>query len=124
MNFSRVALNGFLIFVGIALFFLLMEMVGLSNQIYLRLVNFIFVIWGVNKTIKSNYQDHIYGYFTNLTAGIFTALVSLALGIFSFIAMLNTKARATVVLTNTCKTMLLPIFLAEVSHHCTSLFRH
>lgn len=91
MNFSRIALNGFLIFVGIALFFLLMEMVGLSNQIYLRLVNFIFVIWGVNKTIKSNYHEHIYGYFTNLTSGIFTAIVSLVLGIFSFIAYVEYK---------------------------------
>lgn len=85
MNFSRIVINGFLIYVGIALFFLLMEQLGWSDQIYLRLVNFVFVIWGVNKTIKANYEDHINGYFTNLTAGIFTAIVSLILGIFSFI---------------------------------------
>jgi hypothetical protein len=86
MNFSRITVNGFIIYVGIALFFLLMEMVGWSDQIYLRLVNFIFVIYGVNRTIKGNYEEHIYGYFTNLTSGIFTALVSLILGLFSFIA--------------------------------------
>lgn len=86
MNFSRIVINGIIIYVGIALFFLLMEVVGWSDQIYLRLVNFIFVIYGVNRTIKSNYEDRIGGYFANLTSGIFTALVSLILGIFSFIA--------------------------------------
>lgn len=85
MNFSRIALNGFIIYVGIALFFLLMEMIGWSDQIYLRLVNFIFVIYGVNRTIKGNFEEHINGYFTNLISGVFTAVISLALGIFSFI---------------------------------------
>jgi hypothetical protein len=91
MNFSRIAINGFIIYLGIALFFLLMEMVGWSDQVYLRLVNFIFVIYGVNKTIKSNYEDHINGYFTNLMSGIFTAIISLALGIFSFIGYIEYK---------------------------------
>jgi hypothetical protein len=85
MNYQRIIINGFIIYVGIALFFLLMEMVGWSDQIYLRLVNFIFVIYGVNRTIKGNYEEHINGYFSNLVAGIFTAVISLALGIFSFI---------------------------------------
>ncbi|MCO6147832.1 hypothetical protein [Flavobacterium sp. NRK1] len=91
MNFSRIAINGFIIYLGIALFFLLMEMVGWSDQVYLRLVNFIFVIYGVNKTIKSNYEDHINGYFTNLMSGIFTAIISLALGILSFIGYIEYK---------------------------------
>ncbi len=91
MNFSRIVINGLIIYVGIALFFLLMEMVGWSDQVYLRLVNFIFVIYGVNKTIKSNYHDHVGGYFTNLVSGIFTAIISLALGIFSFIGYIEYK---------------------------------
>lgn len=91
MNFKRIVINGFLIYIGIALFFLLMEMVGLSDHVYLRLVNFIFVIWGVNKTIKSNFEDHTDGYFTNLVSAIFTALVSLALGVFSFIGYIEYK---------------------------------
>jgi len=85
MNFQRIVINGFIIYVGIALFFLLMEMVGWSDQIYLRLVNFIFVIYGVNKTLKANSHDNTNGYFSNLVSGILTAIVSLALGIFSFI---------------------------------------
>lgn len=91
MNFSRIVINGLIIYVGIALFFLLMEVVGWSDQVYLRLFNFIFVIYGVNKTIKSNYEDHLGGYFANLVSGIFTALVSLILGIFSFIGYIEYK---------------------------------
>ncbi len=91
MNFSRIVINGFIIYACIALFFLLMEVVGWSDQIYLRLINFVFVIYGVNRTIKSNYHDHLGGYFANLVSGIFTALVSLILGIFSFIAYIEYK---------------------------------
>lgn len=91
MKVSRILINGFIIYIGIALFFLLMEVLGWSDQVYLRLVNFIFVIYGVNKTIRSNFKDHIDGYFTNLGAGIFTALVSLALGLVSLVAYIEYK---------------------------------
>ncbi|WP_294819918.1 hypothetical protein [uncultured Flavobacterium sp.] len=85
MKVSRILINGLIIYIAIAAFFLIMEAAGLKDQIYLRLVNFIFVIYGVNRTIKGNFKDHIDGYFTNLIAGILTAMVSLLLGIFSFI---------------------------------------
>lgn len=91
MNFSRIFINGFIIFIGIALFFLLMETMGLADQIYLRLINFVFVIYGVNRTIRSNYKEHTNGYFTNLMSGIFTALVSLFLGLAAFIAYVEYK---------------------------------
>ena len=86
MKFSRIIINGFIIFIGIALFFLLMEVANLSDQVYLRLFNFVFVIYGINRTIKLNYEDHIDGYFTNLLSGILTGIVSLALGLISFVA--------------------------------------
>ncbi|OYQ35115.1 hypothetical protein CHU92_11080 [Flavobacterium cyanobacteriorum] len=63
-----------------------MEWSGLSDQIYLRLVNFVFVIFGINRTIKQNYADKIYGYFTNFLSAIVTGIVSLALGLASFVA--------------------------------------
>lgn len=83
MKFSRVFINGLIIFIGIALYFLLIETLGLADQIYLRLLNFVFVLYGVNRTIKSNYHDGINGYLTNLLAGFLTGMVSLILGIFS-----------------------------------------
>ncbi|NDI98010.1 hypothetical protein GWA97_02875 [Flavobacterium sp. LaA7.5] len=86
MNISRIIINGIIIFIGIALFFLLMEVLNLTDQIYLRLFNFVFVIYGVNLTLKQNHKDRIYGYFTNISAAFLTAFVSLVVGIFSFVA--------------------------------------
>jgi hypothetical protein len=86
MKVSRILLNGLIIFIGIALFFLIMEAANLTHLWYLRLINFIFVIYGVNRTIKSNFKDRIDGYFVNLVSGIATALVSLGLGLISFVA--------------------------------------
>lgn len=86
MKVSRILTNGIIIFIGIALFFVLMEALGLSDQVYLRLVNFVFVIYGVNRTIKQDYKDRIDGYFTNLGSAFLTAVVSAVLTIFAFMA--------------------------------------
>src|SRR5690606_6781128 len=93
MKVSRIIINGIIIFIGIGLFFLLMEKLGLGDKIYLRLVNFIFVIYGVNRTIKQDYEDHIDGYFTNLSSAFFTAFTSLILTIFAFIGYANARGR-------------------------------
>ena len=49
------------------------------------------MIYGVNRTIKGNYKEHIDGYFTNLVSAIFTALVSLVLGLVSLVAYIEYK---------------------------------
>lgn len=84
MKFSRLFINGLIIFIGIGLYFLLIEALDLKGHIYLRLVNFAFVIYGVNRTIRSNYHDGINGYLTNLLAGFLTAMVGLILGLIAF----------------------------------------
>lgn len=84
MKISRLVTNGIIIFIGLGLYFLLIEALNLKDHIYLRLVNFVFVIYGVNKTIKSNYHDGINGYLTNLLAGFVTAMVGLILGLIAF----------------------------------------
>ncbi|TPD68551.1 hypothetical protein [Flavobacterium microcysteis] len=84
MKVSRLLTNGVIIFIGLGLYFLLIEALDLKDHIYLRLVNFIFVIYGVNKTIRSNYHDGISGYLTNLLAGFITAMIGLILGLISF----------------------------------------
>lgn len=84
MKFSRIITNGIIIFACIGAIFLFMEMLGLKDEVWLRLVNFIPVIWGINRTIKGNYKDHIDGYFTNLMSAIFTGLTSLILGLVAF----------------------------------------
>jgi hypothetical protein len=84
MKASRIIINGIIIFICIGLFFLLMDAVGASHIIYLRLVNFVFVIWGINKTIKSNFNDNLNGYFSNIASAILTGLVGLVLSVLAF----------------------------------------
>jgi len=91
MKASRIITNGILIFVLIGLFFLLMDVIGASHIIYLRLVNFVFVIWGINRTIKSNFNDNLNGYFSNIASAILTGLVSLVLSVFSFMMYVEYK---------------------------------
>ena len=86
MKFSRIIINGLIIFACIGAIFLIMELMGLKDEVYLRLINFIPVIWGINNTIRGNYKDHIGGYFTNFLSALFTGLTSLVLGLISFVA--------------------------------------
>lgn len=83
---SRILINGFLIYLCIAIIFFIMEALGLSDEIYLRLLNFIPVIWGINRTIRQNYREHIYGYNTNIGSAFLTGITSLALVLASFVA--------------------------------------
>ena len=91
MKFSRLLINGIIIFIGIGLYFLLIETLGLADQIYLRLLNFVFVIYGINRTIKANYHDGINGYLTNLLAGFLTGMVGLILGLVAFMVYIEAQ---------------------------------
>jgi len=84
MKASRIIINGIIIFVCIGAFFLFMQVLGLHRNIYLRLVNFVFVIYGINRTIQGNFKDNLNGYFTNIGSAILTGLVSLVLSVMAF----------------------------------------
>lgn len=84
MKASRIIINGIIIFACIGAFFLLMQVFGLHRNIYLRLVNFIFVIYGINRTIQGNFRESRNGYFTNIASAILTGLVSLVLSVIAF----------------------------------------
>lgn len=84
MKFSRIITNGIIIFACIGAIFLFMEMLGLKDVVWLRLINFIPVVWGINRTIQGDYKDKIDGYFTNLLSAILTGITSLVLGLIAF----------------------------------------
>lgn len=84
MKTSRIITNGIIIFLGIGIYFLIMDALGLSRNIYLRLLNFVFVFYGVNRTIQGNFREGIDGYFTNLGAAFLTAFTGLVLSVFCF----------------------------------------
>ncbi|HLT75730.1 MAG TPA: hypothetical protein VKZ68_11605 [Ohtaekwangia sp.] len=89
MRFKREFANGFIIFLGIGIYFLILEFAGLSDEFYLRILNVFIVIYGVNRTIKGNYFDGVRGYFTHLLAAIMTSMIGALLSIASLMAYIH-----------------------------------
>lgn len=83
--------NGLLIFMGIAVFFMLMDFLGLAGENYLRIFNAFIVLYGINKTIKSNNQNGINNYLENYFSGIKTGVFGILLGIVGLIVFIQLK---------------------------------
>lgn len=85
MKASRELQNGILIFIGIALYFLFMVLIGLSDVFYLRLFNTLFVLYGVNRTIMMNIHDGETVLVNNAKSAMKTSLVGVFLSIIGLI---------------------------------------
>lgn len=85
MKLKRELINGFIIFLGIAIYFLIIEYLGLADRFYLRILNIVIIAFGINLTIKQNYQDGIGGYFANLLSGILTSMIGAVLSVGSLL---------------------------------------
>lgn len=83
--------NGFKIFLGIGIFFLLMDFLGLTDKNYLRILNAFIVLYGINSTIKSNINKGKTDYFENLVSGFKTGIIGVFLGIVGLIIFIYIK---------------------------------
>ncbi|HOZ73887.1 MAG TPA: hypothetical protein PLI38_01450 [Flavobacterium sp.] len=91
MKYSRELANGFIIFLGIGIYFLILQYMGLSDQFILRIFNIVFVIYGVNRTLTQNHADGIRGYNTNFVSAILTSMIGAVLSIASLLAFIEFK---------------------------------
>ncbi len=91
MKNKTVLKNAFLIFLGIGLFFLLMDFLGLASKNYLRSLNAFIVLYGMHKTIKFNYDKGKMDYFENLFSGFVTGVLGVFLGIVGLIVFIYLK---------------------------------
>lgn len=91
MKLYRELQNGIIIFLAIGIYFLLMEVLGLSDRPYLRVMNLFIVIFGVNRTLKANFKENVNGYFKNLMSGFITAMIGSVLGIIGLMIYINYK---------------------------------
>lgn len=89
MKLSREVFNGYIIFLGIGIFFLLMEVLGLSKYYFLRIFNVFIIIYGLNRTIKSNLADGKTGYLQNLLSSSLTGVIGIILGIIGLALYVN-----------------------------------
>lgn len=83
--------NGFLIFLGIGIFFLLMDLFGLADKNYLRILNAFIVLYGINKTIQFNFNHENSDYLDNLISGFKTGIIGVVLGIIGLILFIYIK---------------------------------
>lgn len=81
MKISQEITNGFLMFLGIGTYFLLMEVLGLSNNYILRIFNVLIVIYFLNKTIKFNIKNGKNNYLDNMLSAALTGVIGIILGI-------------------------------------------
>lgn len=91
MNISKELNNGILIFISIGIYFLLMELLGLSDVFLLRLLNILIVVYFINKTIKSNYKEGKTEYLENIISGSLTSLIGVALSVAGLLAYISMK---------------------------------
>ncbi len=91
MKFKRELINGIIIFLGIGIYFIILELLGLSDQTYLRMLNIVFVAYGVNRTIKTNYETGVHGYFTNFISAIITSMIGAILSIAALLVYIEVK---------------------------------
>jgi hypothetical protein len=95
MKYSREIINGFIIFLGIGIYFLILQFLGLSDIFILRIFNIIFVIYGVNRTLQQNHADGIGGYNTNFLSAIMTSMIGALMSVAALLAFIEYKGGET-----------------------------
>ena len=91
MTISKELNNGILIFISIGIYFLTMELFGLSDVFYLRILNIFIVIYFLQKTIKSNYLEGKTEYLENLISGTLTSLIGVVLSVIALMVYISMK---------------------------------
>lgn len=81
MKLSKEFYNGIIIFVGIGVYFLLMNVLGFADVFYLRLLNVIFVFYGVNRTIQMNLAEGKKNFVSNAVSALITSLIGVFLSV-------------------------------------------
>lgn len=85
MKLPKEILNGFLIFLGISAYFLIMQALGLADNHLLRSLNIFIVYYGVYRTLKANFKEGKLSYTHNLISSGLTAFNGVALSIIGLI---------------------------------------
>ncbi len=73
--------SGLLIFTGVAIFFLIMELLNLSHIIYLRLLNVFFILYGVYRIIMINLAQGQKNFLYNAVSAMITAFIGVTLSL-------------------------------------------
>lgn len=85
MKLPKEITNGFIIFLAIGIYFLLMQALNLSHLFYLRFLNVIFVFYGVNRTIQINLKEGKKKFVSNAISALFTSIIGVILSVIGLV---------------------------------------
>jgi hypothetical protein len=85
MKLPKELINGCIIFIGIGIYFLLMNVLGFSDLFYLRLLNIFFIFYGVNKTIAMNLAENKNNFVFNAVSAMITSVIGVLLSIIGLV---------------------------------------
>jgi hypothetical protein len=86
MKLPKELYNGVIIFIGIGLYFMLMEILGLADLYYLRVFNVLFVFYGTNRSLRMNYKEGKTLFASNAVSALLTSIIGVSLSIAGLIA--------------------------------------
>lgn len=86
--------NGLLLFGLIGVYFVVLELLGLTDNVFLKFINFIFVLIAVNNTLKttSKVSD---SYLKKLVGGVITVFIGILLSAIALFIYLNVNETTT-----------------------------
>ncbi|NRT16270.1 hypothetical protein HNP99_002634 [Flavobacterium sp. 28A] len=81
MKLTKELYYGIIIWVGISIYFLIMKALNLADLFYLRALNILFIYYGVNSVLKSNYKEGKNSLPANATSALITGLIGVFISI-------------------------------------------
>ena len=85
MKIPKELYNGIIIWIGISVYFLTMKALNLADLFYLRALNILFIYYGANRMLKSNYKAGKTSFPANATSALVTALIGVFISIIGLV---------------------------------------
>jgi hypothetical protein len=85
MKIPKELYNGIIIWIGISVYFLTMKALNLADLFYLRALNILFIYYGANRMLKSNYKEGKTNFPANATSALVTALIGVFISIIGLV---------------------------------------
>ena len=86
MKLPKELINAFIIVAGITIYFFIIDFLGLSNILYLRVLNVLFVWYGVTRTLRYNVEHGKKDYGYNLASAGATAILGVVFATIGLVA--------------------------------------
>lgn len=91
MKLPKELINALIIFAGIAAYFFIIDLLGLSNVLWLRVLNVLFVWYGVNRTLSYNVEHGKTEYGYNLLSAGATAVLGVVFSTIGMVAYIHIR---------------------------------